>query len=297
MTNRFKHVGVLMGGPSAERDVSLHSGEAVCRGLREAGYSVQSIDPHDGRLSLPGEIEAVFIALHGTYGEDGTVQEGLREAEMPYTGSGPQSSRCAFDKVATKDILVREGIPTPAYEVISSPGDRTLPLPVMVKPLRQGSSIGMRRVFSEDEWDAAFAEAAAFDGAVLVEEFIEGKEITVGIVCDEVLPVLEIRAPNGYYDYGAKYTKGRSEYLVPAPIPSEQAEECRRIAFAVYRALACGGLARVDIRIRDDGQPFVLELNTIPGFTETSLLPKAAAAVGVDFPELCHRIMESASVK
>ena len=297
MTNRFKHVGVLMGGPSAERDVSLHSGEAVCRGLREAGYSVRSIDPHDGRLALPEGIEAVFVALHGTYGEDGTVQDGLREADVPYTGSGPQSSRCAFDKVATKEILVREGIPTPTYEVISSSADRTLSLPVMVKPLRQGSSIGLQRVFAEDAWDAAFAEAAAFEGTVLVEEFIEGREITVGIVCDEVLPALEIRAPDGYYDYDAKYTKGRSEYLVPAPIPGNQAEACRRIALEVYRALGCGGLARVDFRIRDDGEPFVLELNTIPGFTETSLLPKAAAAVGVEFPELCHRIMESASVK
>ena len=296
MNRTFARVGVLMGGPSAEREVSLRSGAAVARGLREAGYQAVEIDLPGPELDLPEDIEAVFIALHGAFGEDGTVQAMLAERGIPFTGSDAGPSRTAFDKAATKQVLDREGIPTPPYQVLHNGDPRRLDFPLVVKPTLQGSSIGLHRVGDESQWAEAVADARRFDGEVLVEAFIEGSELTVGLVGDTVLPVLEIRAPGGYYDYEAKYLSGQTEYLVPAPIPEPCARDCRRWAEAAFRSLGCRGLGRVDFRMDRAGRLFVLEVNTIPGFTETSLLPKAAAAAGMTFSELCARIMESASV-
>jgi D-alanine-D-alanine ligase len=293
---KFNQVGVLMGGPSAERDVSLKSGAAVARGLRAAGYRVEEVVLETESLDLPAGMEAVFIALHGTYGEDGTVQALLRDRGMPYIGAGPESSRLAFDKVATKQRLGEVGIPTPPYEVLRSGDPRTLDLPVILKPSRQGSSIGLHRVDHDDEWEPARQEAMGHGGELLVEAFIEGRELTVGVVCDEVMPVVEIRAPGGNYDYTAKYTAGMTEYLAPAPLDPKMEAACREISLCTYRTLGCEGLARIDLRMSPQDELFVLELNTIPGFTETSLLPKAAAAAGIDFSTLCSRILESASV-
>jgi len=292
----FQNVAVLMGGPSAEREVSLHSGEAVAGGLREAGYDVVEIDVPDRTLRIPDNIEAVFVALHGGFGEDGEVQGLLDELGLPYTGSGPASSRAAFDKVISKRIFLENGIPTPEYRVLKQGGRRELPLPAVVKPACQGSSIGIHRVFSDGEWDRALADAFAYGPEVVVESLLDGKELTVGIVGTEPLPVLEIVAPDDWYDYGAKYTKGACRYLVPAPIDRELSRRCQVLSVRTFEALGCRGFARVDMRLDRDGEPSILELNTIPGFTETSLLPKAAAEFGLNFSALCDRIMHTASL-
>ena len=296
MDQRFKRVTVLMGGPSAERDVSLRSGAAIARGLRAAGYEVMELDVKGHELDIPAGTEAVFIALHGEFGEDGTVQDRLRERGIPYTGSGPEASRLAFDKIASKKAMERAGVPTPPWEVVRAGGSRTLPIPVAVKPAKQGSSIGVHLIFEEKDWTFAFQDAVKYDADVLVESFIAGHELTVGVVVDQVLPVIEIRAPDGFYNYQAKYSKGMTEYLVPAPLPAPVAEQCADYALRTFRALGCRGMGRIDFRMTPSGDLFALELNSIPGFTETSLLPKAAAAAGLSFPELCDRILRSAAV-
>lgn len=292
----FEHVAVLMGGTSAERDVSLRTGQAVVAALRAAGYRVSAVDVTAERLDLPEAVDAVFIALHGTFGEDGQVQALLYEAGVPYAGSGPAASRTAFDKCASKELFIAQDLPTPAYEVLRAPAARTLPLPVVVKPARQGSSFGIHRVFREADWPAAYADAASYDEQVLVEAYIAGRELTVGVVGDDVLPVLEICAPDGNYDYHAKYTAGVTTYHVPADLPPAQAAACQELARRAFRALGCEGFGRVDFRMAPDGTAYILEVNTIPGCTATSLLPKAAQAAGIAFPELCDRIIRTASV-
>jgi D-alanine-D-alanine ligase len=292
---RFRRVAVLKGGPSSEREVSLRSGSAVAQGLRDAGYEVTEVDVTGCEVDLPPGIDGVFVALHGGFGEDGQVQRLLAEAGLPYTGAGPAASRTAFDKKLTKEVLVDAGIPTAGYEILDEDGVRTLDFPVVVKPLRQGSSIGVWRVFNEDEWRKAFADALAYDGEIIVENYIEGHELTVGIVNTEALPVVEIVAPDEWYDYRAKYTSGATTYLVPAPISEDAARKCREVAWKTFTVLNCRGFGRVDFRMTNDDEIYVLELNTIPGFTETSLLPKAAGQAGIGFSELCRRIMESAS--
>ena len=293
---RFKKVGVLMGGPSTERDISLNSGRAVVEALRAVGYDVAAIDLKGRELDLPTGIEAVFVALHGEFGEDGQVQTLLKERRIPYTGSGPEASRRSFDKLLSKRIFVEKGIPTPQFEILKTGQNRTLPLPVVVKPVRQGSSIGVHILFEESGWPGALNEALSYDREVLVEAYIEGRELTVGVVGEQVLPVIEIKAPDGFYNYKAKYTKGLTQYIVPAQIPPNQVAECRRLALLTFNALDCKDVGRVDFRMTPSGELFVLELNNIPGFTGTSLLPKAARAVGIEFPELCDRILSMASV-
>jgi len=296
MNKKFHKVAVLKGGISKEREVSLRSGAAVAEGLRKSGYQVEEIDINRQDFSIPAGIEAVFIALHGDFGEDGQIQRILEERRMPYTGAGPAASWQAFAKNLTKEILIRQGIATPPYEILLPHQKRRRPLPVVVKPTRQGSSIGVHIVRHEDEWSASFTEALSYNGAVLVEQYIAGHELTVGIVDSEILPVIEIRAPEGNYNYHAKYTKGVTEYLVPAPLQNEATRLCQQLAWETYYALNCRGLGRVDLRMASDGKIYVLELNTIPGFTETSLLPKAAKVAGYSFPDICQRIMETAAL-
>jgi D-alanine-D-alanine ligase len=296
MSKRFNHVAVLKGGFSKEREVSLRSGSAVAGGLRQAGYIVDEIDINGPDFVVPAGVEAVFIALHGDFGEDGQIQRILEQKHIPYTGADPQASWLAFAKNLAKDILVRHKIATPVYEILRPGQKRTLSLPVIVKPTRQGSSFGVHMVRQEHEWTAALAEAMTYNNEALVEEYIDGRELTVGIVGNEVLPVIEIRAPEGNYDFHAKYTKGVTEYIVPAPLEKEQTTLCQRLAWETYCALQCRGLGRVDLRLSPEGRMYVLELNTIPGFTETSLLPKAAKAAGCGFTNLCERIMEMAMI-
>ena len=292
--NYFQKVSVLKGGVSSEREISLRSGAAVARGLREAGYDVVETDVRRRALELPEPVDAVFIALHGEFGEDGQVQRLLEERRLPYTGAGPAASRAALDKRLSKHIFVDAGIPTPAYEVLRPGQARTLPLPVVVKPPCGGSTIGICRVREESQWAAALAEAFRHDTEVLVEAFIPGRELTVGLLGDRALPALEIIAPDGWYDFAAKYGKGGSRHVCPAPLEPGTAARCRDLALATFRALGCRGMGRVDFRLTDGGALFVLELNTIPGFTETSLLPEAAQAAGIGFADLCGQIVEMA---
>lgn len=293
---RFERVAVLKGGVSIEREVSLRSGAAVAQGLRQAGYQVMEIDVTSRALDLPAEIEAVFIVLHGEFGEDGQVQALLEQLRIPYTGADAGASMLAFDKGLTKHLLARHGIATADYELLRKGQARTLPLPVVVKPVRQGSSFGVHKVTKESEWAPALADALQYAGEALVEAYIAGKELTVGIVDGEVLPVIEIRAPDNNYDYRAKYTKGVTEYLVPAPITEAETRRAQELARQTFHALNCRALGRIDLRLQPDGRMYVLELNSIPGFTETSLLPKAAAAAGYDFASLCDRILQLAAI-
>lgn len=292
---RYQRVTVLSGGWSSEREVSLRSGAAVARGLLALGCAVETLDVRAPGLSLPAGTEAVFIALHGRYGEDGGVQRELEALGVPYTGSGPDSCRRSFDKALTRAACRAAGLPVPEGVVLTGPADGSpLPLPVVVKPTREGSSVGCHRVMEAGAWPAAVRDALACHGEALVETFIPGRELTVGVVGDTVLPAVEICAPDGYYDYEAKYTAGRTRYLCPAPLEEGAAAELAILAAEVFRALDADGFARVDFRMTPEGRPFILELNSVPGFTETSLLPKAAAAAGIAFPELCGRILDRA---
>lgn len=287
----MKHIAVLMGGISAEREISLASGRAIASALAGHGYRVTPVDVTSESFAIPHGIDLAFIALHGTYGEDGQVQAYLQSNGVLFTGADEESSRRSFDKILSKRCFEAHGINSPRYEVLLRGQRRTLPLPVVVKPPRQGSSIGLTIVEREEDWDRAVDAATALDAEMLVETFIPGRELTVGIVGEEVLPVVEIRAPRGHYDYKAKYTKGLTEYVCPAPLEADITRQCQTLAWRTFTALGARGLGRVDIRLAEDGHPYVLELNTIPGFTETSLLPKAARANGVSFADLCDKIV------
>ena len=288
---------VMLGGPSGEREVSLQSGAAVADALRGLGHRVSEIDPVDKEFRLAQNTDIVFLALHGTYGEDGTVQAKLDALGVSYTGCGEAVSRLAFDKVAAKQACAGRGIATANDCVVDDPGAGLpggLELPLVLKPVCQGSSIGLEFVESAAAWPSGLAKSLEGGGRVLVEERIEGREVTVGIVGSQPLPVIEITPKRGAYDYANKYTAGATEYTCPAAF---DAEATRRIQCAGEQALfAVGGgnCARVDFIVRADGEPVFLEVNTLPGMTETSLLPKAAAASGTSFAELCQWLVELA---
>ena len=291
------NITVMLGGPSAEREVSLRSGAAVARALRSLGHQVQELDPRSEDWELPAKTEVVFLALHGTYGEDGTVQLRLEELAVPYTGCDPEASRIGFDKVLTKQRCVAAGIPTARFTLIDSPS-ASWPLgwnpPVVLKPARQGSSVGLQFVERVSDWNAALAEAMRHDNKVLMEEKISGRETTVGILGGEPLPVVEVRPKTGVYDYQTKYTAGTTEYLCPAPFEEETTARIQTAALGAFHAIGGRDYSRVDVMVRPDGQPVVLEVNTLPGMTELSLLPKAAAAAGIGYAELCQQMVELA---
>jgi len=296
---RYKNVAVFMGGISSERDVSLNSGAAISNALNLAGFNVFEVDICEAKVpELPDYIEAVFVALHGTFGEDGGVQALLDKLNIPYTGSGTIASFNAFDKHLTKQILLGNGLPTPDYTLlVDIPETSMFGYPVVVKPLAQGSSIGIKKVMNDDELKSAVQFILHLGDTAMVEEFIAGSELTVGILDGEALPPIEIKAPDGWYGYEAKYTKGATEYLVPAPISDEIKLMAQKYAVETFEALNCSDMSRVDFRLDEDGQLYILEINTIPGFTETSLLPKAAAFAGITFETLCAEIMNMADVK
>jgi len=293
---RFKHVAVLMGGPSEERAVSLKSGQAVVEALSLAGYAVSGVDCRADINGLPADTEAVFVAIHGAFGEDGEVQALLASRGIPYTGTKAAAMPLSFDKIATKERLVEADLPTAAYEVLERGGTPSLVPPVVVKAPRQGSTIGLHLVFKADDLAAAMEDAWRYDERILVEQYIAGRELTVGILGSKALPVVEIQPLEGHYDYEAKYTRGDTAYLVPAPLPDDLTLCVQAMARQVFQLLGARDLGRVDFRLDEEGNLYILELNTIPGFTATSLLPKAAAANGLDFPTLCAQIMEQASV-
>jgi D-alanine-D-alanine ligase len=296
MSNKLKIV-VMLGGPSAEREVSLRSGAAVAQALRSLGHEVHEIDPKDGRFVLPKKTDVVFLALHGTYGEDGTVQRQLEKLGATYTGCDAEASRIAFDKVLTKQLCVQARVPTAKFLVVKSETaalPKDLRLPLVVKPVRQGSSVGLQFVERAEDWQSALAEALKFDTEVLVEEKIIGRETTVGILDGKPLPVVEVRPKTGSYDYGNKYTAGRTEYFCPADFDSATTKKIQAAALGAFRAVGGRDYARVDVMVRADGEPVVLEVNTLPGMTETSLLPKAAAAAGMNYAQLCQRMVDLA---
>lgn len=291
------HITVMLGGPSAEREVSLKSGEAVARALRSLDHTVHELDPRDDSWSLPAGTQVVFLALHGTYGEDGTVQKRLEDEGVPYTGCDSEASRTAFDKVLTKKLCLETGVPTAPFEVVSSPTTpwpRGWNPPVVLKPVRQGSSVGLQFVEDVADWSAALTEALRYDSEILMEEKILGRETTVGILGGEALPIVEVRPKEGSYDYKNKYTAGRTEYFCPAPFDAAATQRIQSAALGAFRAVGGRDYGRVDVMVRANGEPVVLEVNTLPGMTETSLLPKAAAAAGLSFPELCQRMIDLA---
>lgn len=291
------NITVLLGGPSAEREVSLRSGAAVAKALRALGHAVEEVDPLPGALKISAGTEAVFLALHGTYGEDGTVQAELEQLGVPYTGCGVAASLFAFDKVVTKRRCEAAGVPTAAFTVLmsaASPWPAAWQVPVVLKPTRQGSSVGLQFVDRVEEFSSALAESLRFGGEVVMEERILGRETTVGILDGCALPVVEVRPKEGSYDYTNKYTAGRTEYLCPAPFDAATTARIQAAALGAFQAIGGRDYGRVDVMVRADGSPVVLEVNTLPGMTETSLLPKAAAAAGIGFNELCQRMLDLA---
>lgn len=288
----IKNIAVLQGGPSAEREVSLRSGAAVTQALRELGYQVTPIDVAGPDFVLPQETELAFLCLHGTFGEDGQVQQILKDRGVPYTGSGVAASRRAFDKHASKEAFKKAGVPTPEGELLRRGQKPSLPLPLVLKPNRQGSSIGLHFVTEGRQIEPALADAFKYDNEIVVEQMVQGRELTVGILGDQPLPVVEIKPKSGHYDYQSKYTPGATEYFCPAVLLNEQRENIQAAALGAHWALHCRAYSRVDILLDEKGLPWVLEVNTIPGMTGTSLLPKAAAATGIYFGDLCEKIME-----
>jgi D-alanine-D-alanine ligase len=293
-----QQIGVLMGGSSSEREISLKSGKAVLQGLKRCGYNVTAIDVGNdlaGKLKRQ-RIGAAFIALHGRWGEDGSVQGLLEIVGIPYTGSGVLGSAMAMDKVVMKMIFESTGILTPAYTMVVE-GDKVhFPLPFVVKPANEGSTIGISIVRKQKEIGPAIKNARRYDRKVMVERYIEGDEITVGIVNGEALPVVQVKPASGFYDFEAKYTKGMTEYVVPAKISKTMAKKAAAIALEVYEVFELSGCARIDMLI-DDDVPKVIDINTSPGMTETSLVPKAWSHLGKTFDELVETILMEASLK
>ncbi len=283
-------VALLMGGPGSERDVSLRSGAAVAGALRQCGARVTELDVSGPGFTLPPDTALAFNIIHGTFGEDGGVQSCLDAMGVPYTGERAEPSRIAFDKIETKVCFDRAGVPTARWETIRPGGVPTLGFPCVVKAPRQGSSVGVHIVAAASDLPAALDDCFLYGDAVLVEEFTKGRELTVGVLGDTALPIVEIVPHEGFYDYEHKYTKGASDYHVPAAIPAHTTAAIQATALAACRALDLRVYSRVDILLASDGQLNVLEINTIPGMTETSLLPKAAAVAGLGFPALCEVI-------
>jgi D-alanine-D-alanine ligase len=288
---------VLMGGPGSEREVSLASGKAVLNALLGLGIDATGVDVTSTSIDLPDGTGLVFNLIHGTFGEDGRLQRILDDLGVPYTGAGAASSHRAFDKCLAKAAFRAAGVPTPRAETLDVSAGQRLPSfapPFVVKPPREGSSVGVHIVRDAAQAEAAIADAAKYGDDILVEEFIEGLELTVGILNDQALPVIHIIPPEGVYDMASKYpwlsgAQG-SQYICPADIGADSTRAVQEAALAAHRALGIEVYSRVDVLLDRQGRPFVLEANTIPGMTETSLLPKAAAAAGIDFPALCQAI-------
>ena len=293
-------ITVLLGGPSAEREVSLRSGRAIAGALRSLGHVVAELDPVRPDWKLEPGTDLVFLALHGTYGEDGTVQRQLEQLGVPFTGCDSESSRIAFDKVLTKERCLDAGVPTPRFLVFrESQGHWPAGWepPVVLKPVRQGSSVGLKFVNRPEEFQAALEEVFRYDSEALMEERIIGKETTVGILGDRALPVVEVRPRVGEYDYQNKYTAGATRYYCPAHLGEELTARVQAVAMAAFRAVGGRDYGRVDVLVGPDSGPRVLEVNTLPGMTETSLFPMAAQAAGLGFEAVCQRMVDLALVR
>lgn len=307
-----ERIAVVMGGPSEERDISFMTGNAVVQALEEKGYDVVAVDLNPA--SLPQQLAAcgatvVFNAVHGLYGEDGRMQGVLEMIHMPYTGSGVLSSALSMDKVYSKRMFQAQNIPTPKCLFATAVEKKDVieeilekfSLPVVVKPAAQGSSIGVEIVKNKTELASAIAEAFSYGQEILIEEFITGQEIAAGVM-ETVegivpMPLVLIEPHSGAYDFKAKYTKGATVYTVPAPLSEAITQKVQNVALTAYKALGCRGVARADILLTSKGEALVLEINSVPGMTSTSLIPKAAAAMAITFPDLCEQILLTATVK
>ncbi|MEI7968977.1 MAG: D-alanine--D-alanine ligase [Betaproteobacteria bacterium] len=299
----FGKVAVLFGGRSAEREISLLSGTAVLEALHSAGVDAHAFDPAQRPLHelLQEGFDRVFIALHGRYGEDGTVQGALELMGIPYTGSGVMASALAMDKVRTKMVWVAAGLPTPRWEVLTADSDwkrvaAELGLPLIVKPAREGSTLGLTRVTEATDLPAAFERAARYDRLVLAEEFVAGQELTAAFLGEQSLPLVRIEAPQGNYDYQNKYFSDETKYFCPCGLEEAEEVRIRALVLRAVAALGCEGWGRADLIRRQDGSVSLLELNTSPGMTGHSLVPMAARAAGIDFPALVLRILGMAHV-
>jgi D-alanine-D-alanine ligase len=292
-----KKIAVLMGGPGSEREVSLATGRGVAKALRSLGAEVIEIDVRDENFQLPGDVDLAFITIHGTFGEDGQIQKILEHRGIAYTGDGVSASEIAFDKIRTKQKFQEHGVTTPPWEVVH-PGQRpTIPLPIVVKTPCQGSTVGVVIVKNENELEAAIGEASKYGRELLIEKFVAGRELTIGVLGDQALPILEIIPKGGFYDFNNKYpflnpqAGGGAEHVCPANIDAGKTKEIQELALRAFRSAGLQVYARVDAILSENGQPYILEINTIPGMTEASLLPEAAAAAGIAYPELCARII------
>jgi D-alanine-D-alanine ligase len=294
-----KKIAVVMGGPGSEREVSLASGKGVHEALVAVGADVVYVDVTGEDFAVPEGVELCFNVIHGTFGEDGGLQKLLNSRRMPYTGAGANSSALAFDKVLSKKAFIQDGVPTPAFEIIptSDPDVQLqLPLPVVVKPPREGSSVGVHIVRELSELAPAIEDCAKYDVFALVEQFISGKELTVGVLDGRALPVVHICPRSGFYDMKNKYPwladGGGTDYFCPADLPDDITKAVQEAAVAAHNALGIEVYSRADVLLSEDNQPYVLEVNTIPGMTESSLLPKGARAAGIEYPQLCEQIAE-----
>ena len=300
---KFGKVAVLLGGKSAEREVSLKSGGMVLAALRRKGVDAHPFDPKERPLEelMRERFNRVFIALHGRFGEDGTVQGVLEWLGIPYTGSGVLASALAMDKLRTKRLWEAEGLPTAPYERLTADTDlravgRKLGMPLFVKPASEGSSVGMTKVKKGADLEEAYALAVNYDPIVIAEKFIDGPELTVAIIGERVLPIIRIETPREFYDYDAKYIANDTQYLIPCGVSAKKENELQALCLNAFRALGCRGWGRVDLMLDRRGRAFLLEVNTSPGMTDHSLVPMAARAVGLSYEDLCVKVLELAHV-
>jgi len=297
LQNLPKKIAVLMGGPGSERDVSLATGRGVSKALRSLGAEVVDVDVRDEKFVLPKDVDFAFITIHGTFGEDGELQKILEERGVPYTGDGVEASRAAFDKVLSKEKFREHNVVTPEWEVVEVGRRPTISVPLVVKAPRQGSTVGVVIVKDASELDSAMAEAGKYDRTLLIEKFVPGRELTIGVLGDQALPILEIIPKGGFYDFNNKYpflnpqAGGGAEHVCPAKIDPAKTKQIQEQALDAFRSLGLVVYGRVDILLSDSGNTFVLEVNNIPGMTEASLLPEAAAAAGISYVDLCARII------
>jgi len=303
VTSGFGKVAVLLGGKSAEREVSLKSGGMVLAALRKKGVDAHPFDPKEKDLLelVKERFQRVFIALHGGFGEDGTVQGVLEWLGIPYTGSGVLASALAMDKVRTKRLWAAEGLPTAPYAVLGKDTNlkavaKKLGVPLFVKPASEGSSVGMTKVKKAGDLEEAYALAVNYDPVVIAEKFIDGAELTVAILGERVLPIIRIETPREFYDYEAKYIANDTRYLIPCGVSEKKEKELQAICLKAFRALGCRGWGRVDLMLDKRGRPYLLEVNTSPGMTDHSLVPMAARAVGISYEDLCVQVLEMAHV-
>ncbi len=293
-----KKIAVLMGGPGSERDVSLATGRGVAKALRSLGGDVSEVDLRDENFALPPGTELAFLTIHGTFGEDGQLQRILERRGIPYTGEDARGSEIAFDKLQSKKAFDSAGVPSPRWEVIRANERPTLSPPIVIKPPRQGSTVGVQIVKSVDRLESALTEAAKFDRELLIEEFVAGRELTIGILGARALPILEIIPKGGFYDFNNKYPflnpqgGGAAQHVCPAKIDDALTKRIQELALNAFRSLGLRVYGRVDVLLPENDEPSVLEVNTIPGMTEASLLPEAAAVAGISYPDLCMRIIE-----